>query len=324
MLSLKHTKKIVLTALFVTMGLIIPYITGHAFGIPGTVLLPMHISILLCGLLLGARLGALCGLITPLLSSLLTGMPSMYPMLPIMILQLMTMGLASGAVYHQLRVPLYPALLLTMVAGWTVYGLTFSAMLFVATELRAPSLLTAITTGIPGMFLQLLIIPPILLALKKYRLIQLATAPSISCSDPCSKAKSKIMQGSCSCVVLRDGCILYKGKGQGVSPLLHLYLDQPEQLSGSLIVDKVIGKAAAILLVLGGVSSVHGMTMSIAAKDYLVAHEITVSYDRLIDVIANRSRDGICPMERSVLDVENPIEGLTRIQETVLRLMSVG
>jgi uncharacterized membrane protein len=320
--SPRKTQAVVLTALFVTLGLIIPYVTGHGFGIPGTILLPMHIPILLCGLLFGARLGALCGLMTPLLSSLLTGMPTMYPMLPIMMLQLTTMGLVSGTVYRRFRIPLYPALLLTMAAGWAVYGLTFSGMLLGAAELRAPSMLTAIATGIPGIVLQLLIIPPILLALKKYRLIPtdvIATSPVI---EPCVTAKERITRGSCSYAILREGSIVHQGAGQGVAPLLHLYLEQPEQFSGALVVDKVIGKAAAMLLVLGGVTGVHGMTMSVAAKDYLIAHDITVSYDRLIDVIANRSRDGICPMERSVLGLDDPAEGLVRMQETLTRLTS--
>lgn len=320
--STRKTQAVVLTALFVTLGLIIPYVTGHAFGIPGTILLPMHIPILLCGLLFGTRLGALCGLMTPLLSSLLTGMPTMYPMLPIMMLQLTTMGLVSGTVYRRLRIPLYPALLLTMAAGWAVYGLTFSVMLLGAAELRAPSMLTAIVTGIPGMALQLLMIPPVLLGLKKYRLISSGVPSAIPETALCAKAKEMITQGSCSYVILREGSIVRQGVGPGVAPLLHLYLEQSEQFSGALVVDKVIGKAAAMLLVLGGVAGVHGMTMSVAAKDYLIAHDITVSYDRLIDVIANRSRDGICPMERSVLGLDDPAEGLARMQETLARLAS--
>ena len=320
MTSPRKTHAMVLTALFVTLGLIIPYVTGHAFGIPGTILLPMHLPVLLCGLLLGARLGALCGLVTPLLSSVLTGMPPMYPMLPIMMLQLTTLGLVSGMMYRRFRVPLYPALLIAIVAGWAVYGLTFSILLLRAAELRAPSMLTAITTGIPGMVVQLVLIPPILLVLKKYRLVPSNTPPEILETELFKKAKELVAQGSCSYVVLREGRISYRGEGEGVVPLLHLYLEKPEQLSGALIVDKVIGKAAAMILVLGGVSKVHGMTMSVAAKEYLTAHHITVSCDRLIDIIANRSRDGICPMERSVLELDDPAQGLARIQETLVRL----
>lgn len=315
-----RTHTLVLTALFVTLGLVIPYATGHAFGIPGTVLLPMHLPVLLCGLLLGARPGALCGFVTPLLSSLLTGMPAPYPMLPIMMLQLSALGLLSGTLYRRLRVPLYPALLLSVTAGWALYGLAFSLLLLGDSGLRAPSVLTAVTAGIPGMALQLLLLPPILLALKTYRLVPMDAALQLPREEAWTKAKELLAQGKCSYVVLRDGCILHRGTGQGLAPLLSLYTDQPELLAGSQVADKVIGKAAAMLLVLGGVSAVHGITMSVAARDYLAARGIATGWDRLIDLIANRSRDGICPMERAVLALEDPCQGLARIQETLASL----
>lgn len=323
MASRTQTQQTVLTGIFVAIGLVLPYLTAHAFGIPGTILLPMHIPVLLCGLLCGSRYGVLCGITTPLLSSLVLGMPVLYPMLPIMLLQLASIGFFSGLLYRRFKFKIYPTLLLSMVIGWFIYGLAFSGLLFADdAPLRAPSVLTAIMAGIPGSIIQLLLIPALLFALRKYRLI-----PSESLTHSSAaliQAKVLITQGSCGCVIIRNGTIVHTGKGRGVSPLIHLYEEKRELLFGSSVVDKIIGKAAAIILVLGGVSKVHGLTMSIAAKDYLTKHGIAVSYDRLIDVIANRNRDGICSVERSVLHLDDPAEGLSCIRNTIKQLMSTG
>lgn len=88
------------------------------------------------------------------------------------------------------------------------------------------------------------------------------------------------------------------------------------------MVDKLIGKAAAMILALGVVSGVYGITMSAAAKEHLTGRGVAVRYECLIDVIANQSRDGICPIEHCVLHLDNPTEGLSRIQDTIKQLMS--
>ena len=75
------TKTMTTMGLLMAVGLILPYATSHAFGIPGTILLPMHFPIFLMGMLCGPLWGIVGGLLVPLLSSLLTGMPAFYPML---------------------------------------------------------------------------------------------------------------------------------------------------------------------------------------------------------------------------------------------------
>lgn len=324
MIRERHSKKVVLSGIFLVLGLLIPYFTAHAFGLPGNILLPMHIPVLLCGLLCGARYGLLCGIATPLLSSLLLGMPTAYPMLPIMLLQLAAMGFLSGLLYGQGKRNLYGSLAVSMLAGWFCYGVVFSMLLLASgNALRAPSVITALLAGIPGMAVQLLLIPSILFVLKHYRLLSTPSQAPAS-EDMIREASALIQAGSCGCVVIQDGKIVHMGTGRGVSPLILLYQEQVELLSRATVVDKIIGKAAAMLLVLGGVSKVHALTMSIAAKDYLTKHGIAVSYERLIDVIANRNRDGICSVERSVLALEDPAEGLVRMQEAIQALMRTG
>ena len=99
-------RKLNLAGLFIALGVIIPYFTGHGFGVPGVVLLPMHIPVLMAGLLLGWRHGVLVGVFAPILSSLLTGMPAPWPNLPMLGSELITFGLFTGLLRKNFNLPL--------------------------------------------------------------------------------------------------------------------------------------------------------------------------------------------------------------------------
>ena len=88
-------QKLAITGLLLAIGIILPFATAHGIGIPGTVLLPMHIPVLLCGLLCGPAYGSGLGLVLPILNSLLTGMPVLYPMAPIMTAELCVTDLSA-------------------------------------------------------------------------------------------------------------------------------------------------------------------------------------------------------------------------------------
>ena len=86
----EKTKKLTLAGMLLALGIILPFATSHGIGVPGNILLPMHIPVYLCGLLCGPLYGALCGLVLPLLNSVLTGMPVIYPMMPLMTVEMET------------------------------------------------------------------------------------------------------------------------------------------------------------------------------------------------------------------------------------------
>ena len=314
--------RMVTAGLFAAIGLILPYFTSHAFGVPGTILLPMHIPILLCGLLCGPKYGAICGIIVPVLSSVLTGMPSAYPMLPIMAVQLFAMGLVSGLFYRKLKLHLYISLISGMLTGQAVYGIMFYILLFIGSgELRALSVPAAVAAGLPGLLIQLTLIPAIAAVIKKYAGNLLEGAPNPAGTQKpdalTAEALKLIADGSASCVIMKDSAIVRSVDGRGVSPLLNIFADDPGVLKGAFIVDKIIGKAAAMVLVLGGVKRAYGMIMSASGREYLEKHGIAVEYGRCVDVICNRGGNGICPIEKSVMDVDDPREGLGIVSRTM-------
>jgi len=161
MKQLISTKKITLGGLFLALSLILPQVF-HIIGGPtaGKTFLPMHIPVLLAGFFAGPFIGALTGLLAPLLSSLITGMP-MPPILYFMIFELGTYGLAAGYLFRQFKWNIYLSLILSMLAGRAINSL---ALLVAAglMKLNVPpvmSVLTGIITGIPGLIIQVVLIP---------------------------------------------------------------------------------------------------------------------------------------------------------------------
>jgi len=68
------TLRLTLAALFVALGLVLPFLTGQIPEI-GSMLLPMHLPALLCGFVCGWPCGLAVGFVMPLLRSLIFGMP---------------------------------------------------------------------------------------------------------------------------------------------------------------------------------------------------------------------------------------------------------
>ena len=172
----QSVRKLTLSAMFLALGLVLPFLTGQIKEI-GSMLLPMHIPVLLCGLICGWPWGAAVGLVLPLLRSVTFGMPPLYPTAVAMSLELLTYGLVVGLVWGLVRRQnlgtLYCALLLAMVAGRLVWG--GAMVLLLGLQGGAFSweafLAGAVLNAIPGILVQLILIPAILFALDRAGLL---------------------------------------------------------------------------------------------------------------------------------------------------------
>ncbi len=112
--------------------------------------------------------------------------------------------------------------------------------------------------------------------------------------------------------------VIYNGtihtyNGRGVSDLYHIYTSDPQMLKGSALADKVVGKGAAALMVLGKVSQVHADIISKPAFSLLKSNGIAVTYTTLTDNIINRHGTGICPVESLCLDCKTAQECIQKI-----------
>ena len=164
--------KLVYASLFLALALALPFLTGQIPQI-GAMLTPMHFPVLLCGYLCGWQWGMVVGFAAPLLRSVLFGMPVMYPMAVCMALELATYAAVSGMLYPSLprkRCFLYASLAAAMISGRLVWGLTR----FLCAGLDANAFgLSAFWAGafgmsIPGILLQLVIVPVLVTVAEKY------------------------------------------------------------------------------------------------------------------------------------------------------------
>ncbi len=173
----QNIKNLTLSAMFLALGLVLPFLTGQIPRI-GSMLLPMHIPVFLCGLICGWQYGAAVGLITPLLRSFIFGMPPLYPTAVAMAAELLTYGLVVGLMYSKSRwqcvISLYRSLLVAMIAGRAVWGITEIIILGIGGEAFTweAFMAGAFLNAIPGIIIQLILIPAIMVALNRTGLVR--------------------------------------------------------------------------------------------------------------------------------------------------------
>lgn len=177
-LNLKNlsVRNMTISAMFIALGIILPFFTGQIPQI-GNMLLPMHIPVFLCGLICGWRYGLAVGFVLPLLRYVMFGMPVIYPTGIAMAFELGTYGLVSGMMYNGSKwrciVSLYRSIIAAMIIGRVVWGIaeiillgingnSFTAEMFIA---------GAFLNAVPGIVLQLVVIPAVMLALNKTGLV---------------------------------------------------------------------------------------------------------------------------------------------------------
>lgn len=129
------------------------------------------------------------------------------------------------------------------------------------------------------------------------------------------KAKDTLHNGGFSIVVLNQNNE-YVSSESGISALLLLLKDKPDMLRGASIADKVVGKAAAMLMVYGCVAEVYAGIVSRHAMSVFERAGLTLHYDRLVPHIINRAGTGICPMEKKVLLMDDPAECFKALSDT--------
>lgn len=162
--------------MFIAIGLLLPFITGQVPEI-GNMLLPMHIPVMLAGLVCGWHYGGVVGFITPLLRSVIFGKPLLFPSAVAMAFELAAYGLVIGLVFVLLKkkgiLSLYISLVASMLAGRAVWGIVMWALLVGGDGFTLAAFVSgAFTTAIPGIILQLVLIPAIMLVLKRAKLVK--------------------------------------------------------------------------------------------------------------------------------------------------------
>ncbi len=172
--KMSPVKKSIITAVCIALCVVLPQ-AFHAIPNAGSIYCPIHIPVLLCGLVCGWQFGLICGLAGPLLSSLFTGMPPT-AMLPPMMLECAAYGLIAGLmikfVFTKISyADLYISLMTAMLSGRIIAGVA-KALIFARGEFTIAAWATSyFVTALPGIIIQLVLLPTIVFALMKANLI---------------------------------------------------------------------------------------------------------------------------------------------------------
>ena len=166
-------KKLILTALCMALCVVLP-MTLHAVPMAGMRFLPMHIPVFICGLICGWKFGLFAGITGPLLSSFLTGMPPHAIVLPMMV-ELAIYGSTAGLIMQFVRtkriyLDLYISLIVAMIIGRIFAGIS-GALIFTTVDSLNVWITSYFITALPGIIIQILLIPSIVFALEAARLI---------------------------------------------------------------------------------------------------------------------------------------------------------
>ena len=164
-------RKLTYSALYMAIALILPFVTGQIPEI-GAMLCPMHIPALLCGFMCGWSWGVAVGFISPLLRSVMFGMPAMFPAAIAMAFELAVYGGMAGLLYSRLprkKWMIYAALLISMIAGRVVWGAVQALLAGLSGNSFTWTLFLtgAVINAIPGIIMQLALIPVLVVTMDK-------------------------------------------------------------------------------------------------------------------------------------------------------------
>ena len=169
--------KMILAAMFLALAYVMPFLTGQIPEV-GSMLCPMHLPVLLCGFICGPVWGAVVGVVAPLFRSLTLGMPPLFPTAVCMALELAAYGAVAGFMHKLLprkKLYIYCSLLTAMVVGRLIWG----AAMFVCMGIKGGSftfaafLSGALLNAIPGIIVQIILIPLLVMILDNPKVLKL-------------------------------------------------------------------------------------------------------------------------------------------------------
>lgn len=175
---MNNVKKLAVTAMLFAVGMVLPFFIGQIPAI-GKMLLPMHIPVLLCGFIVGWQYGALIGFLLPIVRGLVFGMPPMYPNAVAMAFEMAAYGFVSGYLYSHARWQctkmLYISLVTAMLAGRIVWAFAEVILLGIGGNTFTWEMFAtgAFLNAIPGIIVQLVLIPLIMVALRRAKVVPL-------------------------------------------------------------------------------------------------------------------------------------------------------
>jgi len=121
-----------------------------------------------------------------------------------------------------------------------------------------------------------------------------------------------------SIIVIKKGEVITKKQGDGIRPILETIEELGEDMKNTVVGDRILGKASALLCVYSGVSGVYSPQATKTAIAVLIRAGIPGQTDKLITHIKNRNGDDICPFEKMLIEIDSPEEAYKVLKEKVM------
>lgn len=118
----------------------------------------------------------------------------------------------------------------------------------------------------------------------------------------------------------RGDAVSKVGEGRGIKPILDALDADPQVFADAVVVDKIVGRAAAAIYVFGGAAKVVAPVMTAGARRFLQARGVMVEADTLVPELRNRKGDGRCPMESAVDKLDDPAAMVSALRAAVARM----
>lgn len=138
-------------------------------------------------------------------------------------------------------------------------------------------------------------------------------------SPDLAKAKELLNSTGSTCILIK-GNQVFQSTLRGIAPILSKLEEDKIFLEGASAADKVIGKSAAMLLIYGHIKELHANVISEYAISLLEQYQIPYTFDKKVPYIMNREGNGMCPMEKSVLQISSPEEAYTVLKQMLGKL----
>ena len=136
--------------------------------------------------------------------------------------------------------------------------------------------------------------------------------------DDMDVTRDIISKKSCSVVVVKDGKVLAEKQGEGIRPILDAIVELGESMQGTVIGDRILGKASALLCVHSNVEGVYSPQATKTAIAVLIRAGIPGQTEEIIPYVKNRDGDDICPFEKMLVDIDSPEEAYKILKEKVI------
>ncbi len=133
-------------------------------------------------------------------------------------------------------------------------------------------------------------------------------------------AAEQLNNHGCSLVIVKEGRVIARKEGRGIRPLFETVRELGEDIYGSSLADKVIGRAAAMLCIYAGIQAVYTRMASESAVSVLEDSGIAVRACEIVPAILNRDMSGLCPMEKTIDISSEPRDAVKLIEDFLERI----